>query len=222
MKKILIVATHPDDETLGCSGAIQWHKKNGDEVYWVIATEMKKSEGWSNQKISNRKIEIDSVANEYNFNKIFNFHLPTTKLETLPYSEIIENIVQVYKEISPDIIYVPYSSDVHTDHQIIAKAFQSTFKSFRYSHVQKILVYETLSETEVNFSEEKKFNPNYFINISNYIDEKIRIMSIYKSEFGEHPFPRSEKTIRALASLRGSQSGFEAAEAFMLIYQKVE
>ena len=40
-------------------------------------------------------------------------------------------------------------------------------------------------------------------------------------EFSEHPFPRSEKAIKALATLRGSASGFEAAEAFMLLRERV-
>ena len=47
-------------------------------------------------------------------------------------------------------------------------------------------------------------------------------MKIYKSEYGIHPFPRSEKSIKSLAYLRGSQSGFEAAEAYNLIFESVE
>ena len=45
-------------------------------------------------------------------------------------------------------------------------------------------------------------------------------MNIYSSELGIHPFPRSEKVIKAQATLRGSQSGFEAAEAFQLVYER--
>jgi len=45
-------------------------------------------------------------------------------------------------------------------------------------------------------------------------------MQIYESEMGNFPFPRSEKTIRSLAAFRGSQSGYEAAEAFELIFEK--
>ena len=47
-------------------------------------------------------------------------------------------------------------------------------------------------------------------------------MDIYKSEMKEFPFPRSKKSIRALAALRGGQSGFNAAEAFELVYEKRE
>ena len=81
-------------------------------------------------------------------------------------------------------------------------------------------MYETLSETEFNFIKKTSFNPNLFVNISDQLDDKIKAMQIYESEMGNFPFPRSEKTIRSLAAFRGSQSGYEAAEAFELIFEK--
>ena len=122
----------------------------------------------------------------------------------------------------PDIVYMPFAYDVHTDHQIIAKALQSTLKWFRYPHIKKVYMYETPSETEFNFVENRVFRPNVFVNISLYIDDKIEVMKNYASEMGEFPFPRSEKTLRALAILRGSQSGFDSAEAFELVYERKE
>ena len=56
-------------------------------------------------------------------------------------------------------------------------------------------------------------------NAPNFLNDKIDTMKIYESEIGDHPLPRSEKSIRALGALRGSQSGFEAAEAFELVYE---
>jgi len=124
--------------------------------------------------------------------------------------------------VEPDIIYMPFAYDVHTDHQIIAKALQSTLKWFRYPHIKKVYMYETPSESEFNFVESRTFRPNVFVNISQYIDNKIETMNIYEGEMGVFPFPRSEKTIRSLAALRGSQSGFESAEAFELVYERKE
>ena len=49
--------------------------------------------------------------------------MPSIMLDTLSMSQIIEKISFVYKEIEPEIIYIPFSHDVHTDHQIISKAF---------------------------------------------------------------------------------------------------
>ena len=42
-------------------------------------------------------------------------------------------------------------------------------------------------------------------------------MKTYKGEIQDFPGPRSEEVIRALASIRGSQVGCRAAEAFSLI-----
>ena len=36
MSKVLVIAPHPDDETLGCGGTLFRHKANGDEIYWLI------------------------------------------------------------------------------------------------------------------------------------------------------------------------------------------
>ena len=42
-------------------------------------------------------------------------------------------------------------------------------------------------------------------------------MKVYKSEIKKFPFPRSIKTIDALAKLRGSQIGKKAAESFEIL-----
>ena len=77
---------------------------------------------------------------------------------------------------------------------------------------------ETLSETEFSLStKDDSFIPNVFVDISDYMDKKIEIMKIYKGEMGMHPFPRSERNIKALATYRGATSGCEYAESFMLL-----
>ena len=81
-------------------------------------------------------------------------------------------------------------------------------------------MYETASETEFNFIEGRTFCPNEFVDIYSYMDDKIKAMKIFNDEMGEFPFPRSEKTIRSLAAFRGSQCGFEAAEAFELVFKR--
>ena len=46
-------------------------------------------------------------------------------------------------------------------------------------------------------------------------------MNTYKTEINKHPFPRSDESIKSLAKIRGSESGFEYAEAFMLIRETI-
>ena len=220
--RILAIAPHPDDETLGCGGALFRHKAEGDDIYWLIITGISQEGGWQEKMVNKRDNEIDAVAEKYGFSDVFNLRLPTTKMDTLPVSDLIEKISNVYKKVEPDIIYMPFAYDVHTDHQIIAKALQSTLKWFRYPHIKKVYMYETPSETEFNFVEKMVFLLNLFVNISLYIDDKIEVMEIYTNEMGEFPFSRSEKALRALATWRGSQSGFESAEAFELVYERKE
>ena len=79
-------------------------------------------------------------------------------------------------------------------------------------------MYETISETD--FAPplpENAFMPNYYVDITPFLEKKIEIMKIFASELGEHPFPRSIRNIKALAINRGSQSGVEYAESFMII-----
>ena len=221
MTKVLVIAPHPDDETLGCGGSLFRHRDEGDELYWLIVTGISVETGWSEKAVKTRDAEIDDAAKKYRFEDVFNFRLPTTRIDTLPLSDLIEKITDVYKKVEPEIIYVPFAHDVHTDHQLIAKVLQSTFKWFRYPHIKKVLMYETLSETEFNFMEDRTFRPNVFVDISHYLADKIKAMKIFDGEMGEHPFPRSEKALRALATLRGSQSGYEAAEAFELVFERI-
>ena len=164
--KILSIAPHPDDESLGCGGTLFRHKQDGDELYWAIATCISEDTGWSESAVKKRDAEIDAVAKKYGFADVFNFRLPTTKLDTLPLFDLIEKITDVYKKVEPEIIYMPSAHDVHTDHQLIAKALQSTFKWFRYPYIKKVLMYETPSETEINFVENRVFRPNVFVKIS--------------------------------------------------------
>ena len=134
--------------------------------------------------------------------------------------DIVEDLNNLFLKIRPDFIYCPFINDAHSDHQIVAKAVMSASKWFRLKSIQKIFMYETLSETNFNFIETRVFKPNYFVDISKFIEKKLKICSIYKTEMYKHPFPRSKTSVKALADLRGSQSGFQSAEAFELIFSK--
>jgi LmbE family N-acetylglucosaminyl deacetylase len=220
MNKVLIVTPHPDDETLGCSGAIQRHKKNGDIVYWLILTEMKVENGWKKALIEDRKKEIAKVNEAYSFDKKYELNLSTGSLDQENFSKLITKIGQIIKSNKIDIIYTPFIEDIHTDHNIASKVIAACSKWFRYPSIKKILMYETLSETNFNFMSTNTFKPNTYFDISKYIKKKIKIFKIYKSENGAHPFPRSIESINSLALLRGSESGFNFAEAFILIFNK--
>lgn len=218
MNKVVVVAVHPDDETLGCGGTLLRHLKNNDEVYWVIVTGISEKEGFDKDFVLRREKEIKAVAEKYNFTETIQLNLPTMKLDELPYSELISHFSSIFKRIQPNIIYLPFKSDVHTDHQVVFKTAFSCTKNFRYPSIAKIYMMETISETDFAPAlNENAFIPNYFVNITDEFDKKQEILALFEGEIGEHPFPRSHRNVEALATLRGSQIGVEYAESFMLL-----
>jgi LmbE family N-acetylglucosaminyl deacetylase len=218
MSKVIIISAHPDDETLGAGGTILKHKKNGDEVHWLIVTDVFESEGFSKERVLSRKQEIEKVSKLYSFNFVYNLGYPTMKLNDTILFELINKISHIFQELKPEIIYVMNRSDAHSDHRIVFDAVLSCTKSFRYSYVKKVIMYECLSETEfAPILPERVFQPNYFVDISDFFDKKVEIMQIFDSELGQHPFPRSLKNIEALAIYRGATVGVNYAEAFQLI-----
>lgn len=218
MKKVLVVAPHPDDETLGCGGTLLKHHDKGDEIHWLIVTHMFEEQGFSKFKIKKRDQEVKNVANLYRFHSTHKLKYPTSELEIIKLGKLIGGISEVVKKVQPEIIYVPYPGDVHTDHEIVFNATIACTKSFRYPFVKKVLAYETLSETDFGINPDHNgFRPNLFVDISKYLDKKIEIMKVFESEIGDFPFPRSEKAIRSLAAVRGAACGAQAAESFMIL-----
>ena len=85
------------------------------------------------------------------------------------------------------------------------------------------MAYETLSETEFAPSLiENIFQPNVFVDITEFFDKKCKIMKIYKDQIMDPPYPRSIESIEALAKYRGSRIGKRYAEAFMLIEEQLK
>ena len=158
----------------------------------------------------------------YGFKSVTNLGFRATYIDVEPLNNMVGSLTEVFRKINPEILYVPFRYDIHTDHKIAFDSVASCMKWFRFPSLKKIMVYETISETEFNMRSRDNFSPNVFVNIEKYIDKKIQIMNVYSDEMGLFPFPRSEENIRALATYRGASSGFRAAEAFMLVKEMVE
>ena len=194
MKKIVVISAHPDDEILGVGGTLLKHKKNGDKIYWIITTNIIEHQGFSKERISSRQKEIQIISDALGVDKLFMLNYPTMSLSTSTLIEMVPKISNVFTEIKPEIVYCLNRSDAHSDHRITFDAVMACTKSFRYPFIKQVLMYECISETEFAPQlPEKVFIPNYFVDISPFLEEKINLMKVYNSELGEHPFPRSLK-----------------------------
>lgn len=216
---VLVIAAHPDDETLGCGGAILRHRQAGDSVYWAIVTEAK-SGSWSEEVIAAKAAEVAAVAAAYGIEKFWKLGFPTVKLDNIEQALLIQSIRDVVAAVRPAVVYLVHQGDVHTDHYAVFTAVLSVLKAFnmRQFGVERILSFETLSSTEAAPAlANRVFLPTVFLDISAMIDEKLAIMALYVSEAQPDPLPRGPSAIRALARYRGASVGVEYAEAFMLI-----
>jgi LmbE family N-acetylglucosaminyl deacetylase len=219
MSRILVCAAHPDDETLGCGGAILLHRQAGDEVIWLIATQAW-SPRWDAETLTRKAAEIDAVASYYAFAEVIRLGLPAARLDELPFGEVLGSVGEAIANVAPDQVYSLHVGDVHGDHQVLAEAVWRSLKPFRGGRqVQTVLSYETLSSTDQAPPSGEAFQPTVYRDITSVIDEKLEAMALYGSEIQALPAGRNADSVRALARVRGAAAGVEYAEAFMLLRQ---
>lgn len=221
--KVLVFAPHADDEVLGCGGTIARYVDEGAEVHVCIVTNLYPPIG-DNTKAKENGWPINlypetMAAKEALGVKDYHFLLfPAVVLETVPRYELNGKIQELINAIEPDIVFMPHFGDMQKDHTLTSEAVMVAVRPKGKHIVQTVYAYETLSETEWNIPHSKNaFIPNVYVDISRYINKKLRAMSCYKSQLGEFPNPRSLDAVEALAKYRGSTSGGGAAEAFMLV-----
>lgn len=216
--KVLIISPHADDDILGCGGSIARHVKQGDTVYSCIVT-MAYMPEWTEQQIKDRNSEIDIVADILGIKNVFRLGLPTVKLDTIPQKTLNDLIYGIIQQVNPDILYIPHGGDINKDHQIVFDAVMVAVRPINPTP-RIVLSYEVLSSTE--WFTQHAFNPNYYVDISQTIDIKIKAMEAYKHGLKEFPHPRSIKGIVSLANVRGMTIGVNSAEAFIMVREIIK
>lgn len=212
---VCVIAPHPDDELLGAGGTLLSAVAHGSDVFWLIVTAVSEAAGFSAERVSQRAAEIEAVSTTVPFTETRQLDHPTTTLDHLPGGTLITDVKQTLETWRPDTVIIPWKDDAHTDHLAVFNAAMAATKAFRAPYVKTVLAMEIVSET--NFPRSPGFNPNWYVDISVHLDRKIELLRFFESEFAPHPFPRSGESVRALATLRGSESGYHAAEAFHLM-----
>ena len=214
--KIAVISPHPDDETLGAGGTLLRFRNEGHQIYWINVTDVAIEYGWDLAFIEKRKEQIHNICKFFQFDQMFNLKFQPAKLEMMESGKLIQAIAKCFETIKPDWIIIPNDKDAHSDHKIVYDACMACSKSFRYPYIKKITTMEILSETD--FSKEGiMFSPNYFVDITGYMEDKIKALEFYDTEMGELPFPRCSEAVEALATVRGVCAGNRYAEAFHII-----
>lgn len=223
---LLVIAPHPDDEVIGCAGLIQKIKNEGGKVYILFLTvgDTKDFTKAGISSLSERKEEIARVSeflryDDYDIAVPGNdFHLKLDKLGQKKLMDVIERESKVSLEkIKPAIVAFSSKNSYNQDHRIAAlAAFASLRPSDRKLKHQASIVLEYEEPVDI-WSLEKKQPPNFIVPLAEKeIDNKTKAMSLYESQDREFPNARSGKTLKTLATLRGSLIGEDFAEAFII------
>ncbi|MEZ7862535.1 MAG: PIG-L deacetylase family protein [Aeromonadaceae bacterium] len=214
---ILVIAAHPDDETIGCAGTIRKHITRGDAVYAISFTDgvsSRHNTHTSTEEIEDRRNAARESANKLGFKWIAQEVFPDNKLDMIPLLELAKFIEQAKLKIKPSIIYTHSSADLNIDHRRVHEATLIAFRPQPSDVWKEIRAYEIPSSSEWGV---KPFSANLYINITDFISLKKTALACYTSEMPPPPHPRSIDAIETLCKLRGAQSGFKYAEAFEII-----
>lgn len=193
----MFVGAHPDDVELGAGGTLLKHLRRGDKVIYVV---LSKGEKGGNPR--EREKELLEVINYLGISEYFLFDFPDTRLyeKFLEIKDTLENLINVYR---PDRIYTHSLSDSHQDHKTVAEAVKIAGRKVK----QILSFWAPLTYND--------FRPSYFIDISEFIEEKARILGVFKSQ--SHKDFLKREVILGINKYYGFMNGVEYAEGFEIV-----
>jgi LmbE family N-acetylglucosaminyl deacetylase len=215
---VLVIAAHPDDEVLGCGGTIAWHAARGDQVHVAIMAQGLFSRGTPAEA---EQAALRSACK--NANAILGvaslecFDLPDNRLDSLDLLDIVQQVEALVQRHQPGVVYGHWSGDVNIDHRLLHEAVVTACRPQPGHPVHTLLFFEVASSTEWQIPHSAPaFLPNWFNDISQTLDAKLRALDAYAMEMRAWPHPRSVRAVEHLARWRGATVGVDAAEAFVL------
>lgn len=221
---VLAIVAHPDDEVLGCGGALAKMTGEGHDVSILILGEGATSrydDRCSAPQDSTQELQRQSAAaaKALGIREPYHLGLADNRFDTVPLLDVIKRVEGVIREVKPELVITHHGGDLNIDHRITFQAVLTAVRPQPASSVRDLWAFEVLSSTEWAFGQlGKVFTPTLFLDISSTMSRKLAAMAEYPSEKRDYPHPRSDQAIRALASYRGCQSGCALAEAYEQVF----
>ena len=215
--QVLVLAAHPDDETLGCGGTIARFASEGSDVRLLIFTD-----GISARCSGDRRDQLEKVSKILGISEYKCFDFPDNMMDSVPLLSIVSKIEKYLEESGflPDIVLTHSPFCLNVDHRAVYNSTITVFRGLEQFNPIKIMSYEVLSSSEWN--PVSGFMPNAYVNIANSFKKKVKALKVYSSEMRDHPHPRSIKNVKRVAKIHGSEAGIDFAERFMIIREVIK
>jgi len=217
----LVIAAHPDDEVLGCGGALARWTDEGSTVNVVFL-----ADGVGGRKETRQSYESESACRREAARSACSMlgteppafcDLPDNRLDTLPLLNITQLVEQFIREYHPGTVLTHHAGDVNIDHQRVHQAVVTACRPQPGHSVRQLLFFEVASSTEWQPpGSAPVFAPNVFVDISSTLERKLAALRAYEEELRPWPHTRSIEAVEHQARWRGATVGREAAEAFIL------
>jgi LmbE family N-acetylglucosaminyl deacetylase len=214
---VLVVAAHPDDEILGVGGTVASHVAKGDRVRLAVMCEGVSSR-YSPERDREIRQQSTEAARTLGVTDLVLGSLPDQGLDTLPLGEVVKKVEQVMADPQPELIYTHFAGDINRDHRLLAEGVLVAARPYSAPLVKEILMFETPSSTEWSSpSLTAPFQPNVYVDVSEFLERKIKAFTCYTAEVRQFPHPRSPEALAERARYWGSIVNRRAAEAFVLV-----
>jgi len=221
-EKILCIAPHPDDCEVGAGGAISSLSRKGKDIYIAIATDG--SLGTSDPTLTPQQLayirmnEQEEAARIMGVKKVIWLGY---KDGYMPYDkEARAKIVNIIRSLKPDIVLSPdpwLTYEAHPDHRNTGLlAAEATLASGLPHYVEEGLLMGLGSWRVKYIAFYYTSKPNFYFDISDTIDLKIKALKAHKSQF-EAGWNMFEALIKFISALYGKKIGVRYAEAFKLL-----
>lgn len=215
--KVLVVAPHMDDEALGAGGAIARHVADGDEVDVCFVAHRAYDHLFDEARNAVEQECARRAKAVLGYREAFYLELPDERLDQ-SLQQLIIALEGVARARPPDVVYLPHLGDNNQDHRAVFQAARVVFRPAVSPHVRQVLCYEVPSSTDASPPlHDTAFLPNCYMNIAQFLNRKLEAVRCYEAESRPFPHPRSEEALRNLAARRGIESGFVAAEAYVIL-----
>lgn len=219
-KSYLFVVAHPDDEILGAGATICRLADNGHRVAVCCLSSLCDTRYDDLVAVCKKTHEMLGIQKSY----IGRY--TSLMLNTVNHLELVQFIEDAIMDCKADILITHHPHDSNIDHGVTAEAcFEAARlpqRAIGYSHIiSNIMTMEVPSETDWQLNNTvSRFVPNTYYEISeSQLQRKCNAIDLYDNVLRHAPHPRSQRNLNALASIRGSESGFMLAEAFHSLFR---